>query len=378
MDNKRLKIGFLSSFDPNDRKSSSGTNYMIAHQLKQIGDVSWIPLRRKFMGKALRSILGKATEAGLPDIRMYLTLGTPLYYKFPSADELNKYDVIVAFFCNNILDKIHTDRPIVLLADAMMPILLDYYDFYDNIPRRLKNWICARERESIKHASKIIISSDWGAKGAIAQGMAPENVEMIQFGANIDDKDIASAKRDFDSTNTLRLLFMGVNWERKGGDIAIEATEWLNSEGVPATLKIVGTAPPQGKEYGKNIEICGFKNKNNPEDYKALTDIIRNSDALILPTKAECAGIVFAEAAAYGLPIFTYDTGGTKSYVSDGENGYTLPLTARGADFGKAIKRAWLEGEFAEFSKKGKEIYDSTLNWNVWKKRVEKILHKLV
>lgn len=43
---------------------------------------------------------------------------------------------------------------------------------------------------------------------------------------------------------------------------------------------------------------------------------------LLLPTIAECAGIVFAEASGYGIPSITYDTGGVGTYVIDGINGF--------------------------------------------------------
>ena len=51
-----------------------------------------------------------------------------------------------------------------------------------------------------------------------------------------------------------------------------------------------------------------------------------SSDILLLPTQAECAGIVFVEASAYSMPIFTHDTGGISNYVINGINGYRLPL----------------------------------------------------
>ena len=40
-----LKIGFISYFHPEDKKSSSGTNYKILEQLKEIGDITWLPVK---------------------------------------------------------------------------------------------------------------------------------------------------------------------------------------------------------------------------------------------------------------------------------------------------------------------------------------------
>lgn len=46
---------------------------------------------------------------------------------------------------------------------------------------------------------------------------------------------------------------------------------------------------------------------------------------LLLPTRAECAGIVFNEASAYGVPILLTDTGGVS--VNDCEWLADAPLS---------------------------------------------------
>lgn len=46
---------------------------------------------------------------------------------------------------------------------------------------------------------------------------------------------------------------------------------------------------------------------------------------------------MFAESSMYGLPIFTYNTGGIGSYVVDGKNGYKLPLESTPDDFADLI-----------------------------------------
>ena len=58
------------------------------------------------------------------------------------------------------------------------------------------------------------------------------------------------------------------------------------------------------------MDYVGFLNKNIPEQYQKLITIMGRCNLFLLPTKAECAGIVLCEASAFGLPIFTFDTGG--------------------------------------------------------------------
>ncbi|TSA49979.1 MAG: glycosyltransferase [Sphingobacteriales bacterium] len=40
----------------------------------------------------------------------------------------------------------------------------------------------------------------------------------------------------------------------------------------------------------------------------------------MVPSRAECYGIVFAEASSYGLPSVSTDTGGVSAVVKEGVN----------------------------------------------------------
>ncbi|HRQ86246.1 MAG TPA: glycosyltransferase, partial [Flavobacteriales bacterium] len=59
----------------------------------------------------------------------------------------------------------------------------------------------------------------------------------------------------------------------------------------------------------------GFLNKNLPADMARLEHHLRTADFLILPTRFEAYGIVFCEAAAYGLPALASRTGGVPTIV---------------------------------------------------------------
>ena len=70
-----------------------------------------------------------------------------------------------------------------------------------------------------------------------------------------------------------------------------------------------------------------------------LSELLRTSHFLILPTRAECSAIVLCEAAAFGLPIVTTDTGGISTYVRQDVNGIRLPLTANAEVYSENIAR---------------------------------------
>ena len=109
-----------------------------------------------------------------------------------------------------------------------------------------------------------------------------------------------------------------------------------------------------------------------------MVSIIQQSHCLLLPTKAECAGIVFCESSANGLPIFTYNTGGVANYVENGRNGYMLSLGATGKDFGQKIRECLDSGELEKMSEFAVSMYKEKLNWQVWGQKVEKIIDSIL
>ena len=56
----------------------------------------------------------------------------------------------------------------------------------------------------------------------------------------------------------------------------------------------------------------------DPQNRQRLEQIVSKSHRLLLPTRAECYGIVFCEANAYGLPVFATRVGGIPTIVKEG------------------------------------------------------------
>ena len=103
-------------------------------------------------------------------------------------------------------------------------------------------------------------------------------------------------------------------------------------------------------------------------------NLLKTCDLFLLPTRAECAGIVFAEASAFGLPIFTYDTGGVSDYVINGKNGYRLSLNSTGKDFACMIETVITRNKSGMLSEGGRNLYLDRLNWRCWGDRFNQLI----
>lgn len=353
-----MNIGFLSAHSPNDKRASSGTNYSMAQALSKIGNIEWIQIHQPPYARVACACINRLVRLFGKNFDFHHTkFGSKFCYKKCNEEQFKEFDVICAFFCMQNIAHIKTDIPIIYFTDTTFMAMVDYYPGFSNLLQfNIRDGIDL-EKKAMDNSASIVVSSNWAANSALEYFcQAKSKVNVVEFGANIDKKDIIVSKRKY--TNHLDLLFLGVDWERKGGDIAVEATKWLNNNGIDSTLHIVGIRNLPSRYHNlKYIRNYGFLNKNKPHEYNQLIRLLHKVHCLLLPTKAECSAIAFAEASANGLPVFTHDTGGVANYIENGKNGYMLPLGSTGADFGNKIKDTIDSGEMQTLVEESRKVY---------------------
>ena len=377
-----MKIAYISQFAPDDRRASSGTNYKVVEQLGKMGDITWFPIRTpkiyrvfELASKALAKICGRKIYF------LYTKLGCNLFARNQkiSIDELNKCDVIFAFFNATPFWTITTSKPIVYLTDATYPAMIDYYPPFCNLFNFNKNGGGYYIEECLfDKFTSILCASDWARVSAIEDlHQSSDKVRCIEFGANIDNQDVV--EHTFNYTDHLHVLFLGVDWVRKGGEIAVKTCRLLNGNGIKTTLHVVGIKNLDNKICNLPfVDNVGFLDKNIQQEYRLLLKIISRCHLLLLPTNAECAGIAFGEASAFGLPVFTYKTGGVANYVIDGENGYALSITSTEKEFYEKIKACIETKTLEKLSYKSALLYKNKLNWNRWGNEVRSLFNSIL
>ena len=377
MENKKKVIGYVSEKNPfTDRKAWSGSIFKIREGIENAGyEVKWICSQPSSLKKFLcRSIVKM--------LYRHIKITYNRHYCRLSACSVNKEDyegcdyLFVA--CNScLLPYLPENIPIILYTDATCHLLMGYY-WKKNLPLKTIRHSEACERAGILRATLNLRSSHWAANSVINDyGYDPKKTYVIEFGANIDDHDLVPNQLNYVEGECVNILFSGVEWERKGGDIAVETVRLLNEQGIRARLVIVGIRElPRQYERLPYIDYVGFLNKNDSEQYRRYVRLWQEAHLFLLPTQAECAGIVYCEASAYGVPIFTYDTGGTGDYVIDGVNGYKLPAGAAAADFAACIKRNLNAASLQALHDGGLRLYKEKLSWPAWSRRFREIMEE--
>jgi glycosyltransferase involved in cell wall biosynthesis len=377
----RLRIAYLTQLDPLDKRSWSGGLYYMGRALQQhCGDVTYLGPLRSLDLSLLSKIRAKSSLTLLKRLYLHeLSFTAARQWGFASTQKLagQAFDVIVAADIKSAITFLETNIPIVLVGDATFAQLLDYFPYYTHVSSRSVREIHTIEQQTFKKVRAVIMTSEWAACSVIRDyHVEPEHVHVVSLGANLDTapaREIANARKP---SGTCRLLFVGVEWQRKGGDIAYETLLKLHEMGIEAELIVCGSTPPPGITH-ERMSVIPYLNKNDERQAREIEKLYAMSDFLILPTRADCVPNVFREANAFGLPVITADTGGIASDIHNGENGYMLPLAARGYDYADLIANIYYDKQrYLRLRQSSRVAFEERLNWDVWGRRVHDILVK--
>jgi len=274
-----------------------------------------------------------------------------------------------------------SDAPIVTIHDATYFQIMDYYPGYERSGYAEETITGGIEldKRGLKRAAHCIFSSRWAADSAHNDyGIPLSKLSVAPFGASLPKVPTAEEQQVFlkrRGTGTCKFLFLGKEWYRKGGDIAIQILKELAQRGVDVELHVVG-CQPEG-EVPAFIESHGELWKAVPEQAEKLHQLFATSDFFILPTRAECFGLVYCEAAAYGLPVVTLATGGVPEIVSD-DWAIALPPPGSIPAYADWILANYRDREkYARLSRAARDAYEQRLNWGVISNHIVEVTRKL-
>jgi len=379
----RKKIMFLSHRDATDKRVWSGTFYSMAKALeKHSGDIvyagPYFPELQHFLLKAFNRISLSIFRKRYRITYSYI-LARAYKKFFEKRIQKENPDIVFAPSSSAEISLLDIKQPIVYLGDATLNLLIDTYPNYSNLSK-----LSLREAQKVEHltfenADALVFSSKWAAESAEKDYNVPaEKISIISFGANMERipprQDIENKSIDDD----VKILFLAVDWERKGGSLVFETFKMLVDNNINAKLTVCGCVPPKEFQHPQ-MTVIPFLNKNKEEDAQKLYDILRESNFLFLRSSADCTPIVFSEANSFGIPVFSSDVGGIGSVVEEGVSGHLFPLDSSAEKYYEKFKYyAKNKDAYSELSKMSRDRFESILNWDKWAKEIDSIFEKLL
>lgn len=383
-----MRLGYVTTYDARSLKGInewSGTGYYIAQSLeKQNIDVEYLgPLKDPVALQTVRKLKSHFYQKLLK--QNYQKDSDPLTLK-NYAKQLSKklatkkLDVIFSA-TSNAIAYLNCEQPIVFWADGTFANIKDFYPLYSNLPEEvIRDWH-QMERLALENSKLAIYSSDWAAASAINDyGADPDKVRVVPFGANIDSalafeavKEAIEARR----SDQCKLLFIAVDWIRKGGDVAYQVAKQLNQAGIKTELNVVGCNPITNEPLPDFINTLGFISKSTSKGKATIQKLILESHFLILPTLADCTPIVFCEANSLGVPCISTTVGGIPTMIHNDVNGQLFDRNARISEYCDYIANLFLNySGYKDLALSAFHEYESRLNWRVAGQQVKNLLEE--
>jgi glycosyltransferase involved in cell wall biosynthesis len=233
-----------------------------------------------------------------------------------ALDGLFFHTQATALFAHRLMANI----PSVVSMDAT-PLNFDSIGAgYDHVPsrfQRIERMKHALTCRSFERARRLVVWHRWGRDSLVKQyGVPTQKVDVIAPGIDLERWNFPRVPSD--GGRRIRLLFVGGDFRRKGGEELLAAfSAHLQPE---CELDIV-TREPVGTTGLHDVRVHHGLGSNAP----GLLALYAQADVFVFPTFSDVLPLAIMEAMASGLPVVTTDVGAITEQIEDGDTGFLVP-----------------------------------------------------
>lgn len=200
-----------------------------------------------------------------------------------------------------------------------------------------ENRAAARHEERIFALTDLAACSSGWARTSLIEDchMPPERTIVVPPTATI------GPARDYGASQGRlpRMIYIGNDWERKGGDLLLRWHQQRWSE--RAELHIASANAPR-LDSARNVVFHGAVPRQ-----KLLDELVPQMDVFVMPTRLDQSCWPGVECQASGIPAISSRTGGVPDVIEDGVTGFLCPAPVRRTDGGQIVKTtdegAWFQ-----------------------------------
>jgi glycosyltransferase involved in cell wall biosynthesis len=175
-----------------------------------------------------------------------------------------------------------------------------------------------------RHAAVLLVANRRTAE-ALPASVSRHVVELVENGVDLSLWTDTEAEPHRPAPSPARFVFMGrlVDW--KAVDLLLQAFAIAAAQ-LPMTLLIAGDGAERSalESLARSLGILGKVPDEIGKVYFAgwrsqqeCSGILRDSDALVLPSLYECGGAVILESMAMGRPVIATNWGGPADYLDE-------------------------------------------------------------
>ena len=364
-----MKINFITNQDIKITSGGwSGINYNIHRQLSKYFKINYVgPINPKMIfHQKLQS-------------KLHRTLGLKGNFSFFSNKRLSVIKVLVSkklefdadynfFFGQNPWLDCDFNKPYGVYLDADFQTYLKIFSKPETFRKSDINRIVKKEERWLQGARNIFVGSEWAWLEMLKYYNLKENQKLVvHTGGNVD-----LPKKD-NYSGGFNLIFISLNFEKKGGFVCVEAFNSIKAKYPELTLTIIGEKPPADVLEIEGVIYAGLLRKTNKSEFEKFKSILENAFLLIHPTKMDTMGAVLIEAGYFGCPSIAPKSFGVPELVLNNETGFIVDVPFEANDFAEKIESLILNKHFYDKMRLNAWTYTRTqLTWDSIGNKIKK------
>lgn len=252
-------------------------------------------------------------------------------------------------------------RPYVVYTDNTFWFSECYNPVWQPFTGKKREALMAFERTLYQHAAFMFPMSKWVGDSLVEYyGCAPERVIPVGGGVNFVAHSLKGRRYDRQIA-----LFVGVDFELKGGHTILRAWEQVHRQLPDAQLWIVGPRRPYA------LTTPGVRWIGRVGSREKLADLYMQATVFVMPSRFEPWGLVFHEAMAHGLPCIGSNHCAMPEIIQEGVNGSLIPPDDHAA-LADTLIRYLGNPDLSE--RTGKRAYRDVLLEHTWNHVVSRML----
>ena len=230
-----------------------------------------------------------------------------------------KYDLTFQFFGMYSHNTRIPKTPYAVFTDWTRSLTIKEYPAWAPIEaeKNVKDWL-KLEGDLYRNAAKVFSMSNRTRDSVINNYAVPENkVVTVGYSSMLEKVPKKNLNKDY-SLKTI--LFVGYQFERKGGFVLLEAFKKVRESVKGARLVIITKG-----QLREQIERDGVRFIDSKVPRGEVLKQFEKASLFAMPSFCEPFAAAFLEAMAYQLPCIGTSNGGMPEQIEDGKTGFIIP-----------------------------------------------------
>lgn len=361
-----INLYYIVKWDAIKEKTWSGTCYSLYHSLFKYCNLLEVELKDVSLWRRIikRIFIGK--DLGRYNILKYRNILSSFFY--------NKEEVKYCFQFTDIIENTNCTKTFVY-QDLSVSFLKYVYLNNQNLFKysgfgsiSMKNLLKREqmEKQYFEKCSGIFTMGKWYRDFLVDVCKIDSNkVFHVGGGVNININCI-----DYSQKEGNKILFVGRDFKRKGGELVYKAFAFLVKKHPECELHIAGPDKNPIKESLPGYYFYGDCTKDT------LSFLFNKCDIFCMPSYFEAYGLVFIEALTYGLPCIGRNAFEMTNFIQEGETGFLIN-DDNVENLSQKMYHLLKDEKIKENVRNKKDYFVSEYSWDTVAKRITNSINEI-